>query len=83
MLVAEKVAVKDASEQAFRAVASSAMDLSLKLLPEAIQKLYVLRDGKLRPLALHRGLGRRKFELLKPAMEEPDEDAKSSRVRRL
>ncbi len=50
------------------------MDLSLKLLPEAIEKLYVLRGGRLRPLVLHRGLGRYKFELLKPAIEEPDEE---------
>lgn len=74
LLLAGKVAVKDAGGLTLRAVASNAMDLSLKLLPEAIEKLYVLRGGRLRPLVLHRGLGRYKFELLKPAIEEPDEE---------
>jgi hypothetical protein len=72
-LAAGNVVVKDASGQAFLAVASNAQDLSLKLLPEAIERLFVLRGGKLWP-AVHRGLGRVKFELLKPQIKEANED---------
>ncbi len=76
-MVAGKVAVKDSSGQAFLAVASDVRDLSLKLLPESIEKLYVLRDGKLRLLTVHRGLGRFKFDLLKPQIDEVDEDTEA------
>lgn len=75
LLVSGKLAVKGADGQIFRAVASDLKDISFKLLPEAIDRLYVMRDGKLHQLRLHRGLGRVRFELLKPQIEETEEDA--------
>jgi len=73
-LKAGNVAVKGEGGQLILAAASDLRDLTLKLLPEAIEKLYVMRNGKLHPLKVHRGLGRYKFELLKPQVEEETEE---------
>lgn len=73
-LLADKVVVKEPSGQVFLGVASNVQNVSLKLLPESIEKLYVLRGGKLRLLNVNRGLGRAKFELLKPQLDETNED---------
>jgi formate dehydrogenase maturation protein FdhE len=74
LLAAGQVAVQDASGQAFPATSADAKTLALKILPEALDRLYVLRGGKLRPLAIQRGLGRLKFELIKPQVEVLEDD---------
>ena len=58
---------RDAAGGVCPAKASSINDLYLRLLPEAIERPYVLgADSKLRPLSIMRGLGRERLDL------EPD-----------
>lgn len=70
------IRVRDAAGRTFVAKASSVNDLHLRLLPEAIDKPFVLRDGALRPLRLVRGLGKEMMTLLPTAsvmLDEADE----------
>lgn len=57
------VRVRDAAGRTFVAKASSSNDLYYRLLPEAIDKPYVIIDGALRPLKLLRGMGREMLKL--------------------
>lgn len=69
------VLVRDASDLTVPAKLSDASDLYLRLLPEATERLYVLRDGALRPLSLSRGLGRARLTLApKPLDSAADAD---------
>ncbi len=70
-----QVLVRDASGKTVPAKASDASDLYFRLMPEATDKLYVLRDGALRPLNLQRGLGKERLNLLPTAAGNADEDA--------
>lgn len=78
-----KVLVRDASGLTTLAKASGTNDLFFRLMPEATEKLYVMRGGALRPLGLQRGLGKERLELQPSAAaaaaavakeEEPDLD---------
>lgn len=70
-----EVLVRDGSGKKIVAKACSINDLYFRLLPEATEKLYVLREGTLRPLSLQRGLGKEKLNLLPTVLEkEPEED---------
>jgi hypothetical protein len=66
------VLVRDTSGLTVPAKPSDATDLYLRLLPEATERLYVLRDGTLRRLSLSRGLGRARLTL---APKPPDSPA--------
>lgn len=71
------IRVRDAVVGTFVAKASSVNDLHLRLLPEAINKPYVLRDGALRPLKLGRALGKEMMTLLPAASAMLDEAEES------
>lgn len=68
-LEAGQVVVQDPTGQTFSAQTSSASDLFLRLLPEAVEKLYVFNGKDLRSLSLQRGLGRERLELTPTATE--------------
>lgn len=74
LLVAGRLAVRDASGNAFPAVSADVNSLAMRMFPEAIDRLYVLRDRKLHALPIQRGLGRVKFELLVPLPDVSDDD---------
>lgn len=65
--------VRDASGMTVRAKASGQRDLYVRLLPEAIERLFVLREGVLHRWAPKKGLGRAGLKLL-PAAGEPQAD---------
>lgn len=68
------VAVRDPAGLTVRAKPSDAQDLYLRLLPEATDRLYILRDGRLRPLGLSRGLGKAQLTLAPKAAFASDEE---------
>jgi hypothetical protein len=68
------VVVRDAKGLTVPARASSAADLYLRLLPEAVEKIYAVRDGALRPLSVQRGLGKERLELLPTAANGLDDE---------
>ena len=70
-----QVRVRDVTGKTVLAKASDASDLYLRLLPEATDKLYVLRDGALRPLNLQRGLGKERLTLIPAATSNADEES--------
>lgn len=55
--------IRDAQGRTVRGRLSDANDLFMRLLPEAVDKLYVEREGGLAVLKVHRGLGRERLEL--------------------
>lgn len=59
-----KLLVRDALGRTLPAKMSNTLDLYLRLLPEAIEKPYVLSENALRPLKVARGLGKERLELL-------------------
>ncbi|MEP7311637.1 MAG: ATP-binding domain-containing protein [Pseudomonadota bacterium] len=63
----------NASGFTVHARASGTDDLYLRLLPESVGKLFVLRQGALRPFALRRGLGRVGVALRRSAAESVEE----------
>lgn len=67
--------VRDASRKTVPARASDASDLYFRLMPEATEKLYALREGALRPLNLQRGLGKERLDLSPTAGGSSDDDA--------
>lgn len=69
-----EVLVRDAKGLTVPARASSAADLYLRLLPEAVERIYVVRDGALRPLSVQRGLGKERLELLPSAAKDLDDE---------
>lgn len=78
LLAAGRVAARDASGNAFPAVSADVNSIAMRLFPEALDHLYVLREGKLHQLTVQRGLGRLKFELLEPQPEVTDDDTDGS-----
>jgi hypothetical protein len=62
-LVQGTCVVRDALGRTVRGRLSDANDLFMRLLPEAVDKLYVEREGGLALLKVHRGLGRERLEL--------------------
>ncbi len=74
LLMDGQLAVREVDNQAMMAVGIESDKLFLRLLPEAIDKLYLRSGGKLLPLRVRKGLGRHRFELLRPQVDEPDED---------
>lgn len=68
--------VRDADGMVLYAKASSQRDLYFRLLPEAIEQLFVLRDGALRRWAPQKGLGKARFKLLPTSGDaQTDEEA--------
>lgn len=55
--------IRDAQGRTVRGRLSDANDLFMRLLPEAVDRLYVERQGGLAVLKVHRGLGRERLEL--------------------
>lgn len=55
--------IRDSQGRTVRGRLSDANDLFMRLLPEAVDKLYVEREGGLAVLKVHRGLGRERLEL--------------------
>jgi hypothetical protein len=70
-----QVLVRDAGGKTVPAKASDVSDLYFRLMPEATEKLYVLRDGALRPLNLQRGLGKERLNLSPTAAGGADDEA--------
>lgn len=68
-----QVLVRDPNGLTVPAKASDATDLYLRLLPEATERLYVLRDGALRKLSLSRGLGKARLTLTPKPLDSPTE----------
>ncbi|WP_295450774.1 ATP-binding domain-containing protein [uncultured Thiodictyon sp.] len=68
------IVVRDPTGITVPARLSDVQDLYLRLLPEATDRLYVLRDGKLRPLGLSRGLGKRQLTLVPKAAATSNEE---------
>ena len=69
-----QVLVRDTAGKTVTAKASDATDLYFRLLPEATDKLYVWRDGALRPLNLQRGLGKERLTLVPTAAGAADDE---------
>ena len=68
--------VRDASDMTVPAKASGQRDLYLRLLPEAIERLFVLRGGALHRWAPQKGLGKARLKLLPAAADaQADEEA--------
>lgn len=67
---------RDSDGRVFKAKKSDEDDLYLRLMPEATEKLYVLSDGRLRPLGVKRGLGKVKLPIasMPDKNEEQDEE---------
>ena len=68
------VAVRDPTGLTVLAKPSDVQDLYLRLLPEATDRPFVLRDGKLRRLDLNRGLGKARLALVPRAAAVSDEE---------
>ncbi len=75
-----QVLVRDTAGKTVPAKASDATDLYFRLLPEATDKLYVLRDGALRPLNLQRGLGKERLTLVPTAAGAADDEVDADDV---
>jgi hypothetical protein len=56
--------LKDVAGHVLPAIASGVDHLYLRLLPEATERIYVLDGKALRPLSIHRGLGRERLDLV-------------------
>lgn len=69
--------VIDSSDRTFLASASNTDDLYFRLLPESTERLYVLRQGALRPLNLQRSLGKERLEVVSTASGAPEESAQA------
>lgn len=68
--------VRDASGMTVPAKASGQRDLYLRLLPSAIERLFVLRGGALHRWAPQKGLGKARLKLLPAAADaQADEEA--------
>lgn len=68
--------VRDASGMTVPAKASGQRDLYLRLLPEAVERLFVLRGGALHRWLPQKGLGKARLKLLPAAADtQADEDA--------
>ncbi len=74
LLMGGQLVVREADGQAMMAIGIETDKLFLKLLPEAIDKLYLRSGGRLMLLQVRKGLGRHRFELLRPQEDEPEED---------
>jgi hypothetical protein len=77
LLVAGRLAVRDGSGNLYPAVSADVNSLAMRLFPEALDRLYVPRDGKLHLLVVQRGLGRAKFELLEPQPDGSEEETEA------
>lgn len=66
--------VRDASGMTVPAKASGQRDLHLRLLPEAVDRLFVLRDGALHRWAPQKGLGKAQLQLLPAAGDAQADD---------
>lgn len=70
-----KLLVRDKMGQTFVALLIDEDELYLRLLPESVDKPFVLSDGKLRPISLIRGKGRQKFKIVSQDAGSTDEEA--------
>lgn len=76
MLDKGELLVRDASGMTVPAKVSGLRDLYLRLLPEAVERLFVLRDGALHRWLPQKGLGKARLSLLSvPADIQIDEEA--------
>jgi hypothetical protein len=76
LLASGQVIVRDASGAHVRGVASDVNHLFLRLLPEATDRIYVNANGALKRLAVDRGWGRVKLQLMPAeAAKAEEEDA--------
>ncbi|MGB4343593.1 MAG: ATP-binding domain-containing protein, partial [Moraxellaceae bacterium] len=70
-----KLLVRDQQGQTFVALLIDEDGLYLRLLPESVEKPFVLSDRKLRSLSLVRGKGRQKFKIVAQDASSTDEEA--------
>lgn len=75
LLAEGKALVKDEHGTNFKAVHFNHDKLYFGLLSEATERIYVLREGRLKALLLKRGLGRQKLHLLPSEAPIPEEVA--------